>query len=159
MYPEEEVHGTMRWIAPTHTHTERSMDWYWGVGVLAVAGIALSIWFGNILLALIIAVAASCLWLLASRFPRDSEIHLSPAGIMIDRELYPFTSIHSFWINEDHPVHPKLYIATRAILHPHIAIIIEEPAEPAHVRAYLARYVDEADGHTIATYVAEVLGF
>lgn len=158
MHPQDE-RDIIRWIAPTHTHTDRSVDWYWGVGVLALIGMGISVWLGNVLLALIIAVAALCLGVLASRYPRDNEIHLTPEGIAIDRQLIPYESVHSFWINEDHPVHPKLHITTRAVLHPHIAIIIEEPAEPADVRAYLMRYVNEEHGHTIATYVSEILGF
>jgi hypothetical protein len=154
-----EFRESVHWIAPTHTHTERSVDWYWGIGVLALAGMGLSVWFGNLLLALIIAVCALCLAMVASRYPRDSEISLTPEGISIDREMYPYDKIHSFWIHEDHPVHPKLYVATRSILHPHIAIIIEEPVEPAHVRAYLLERVPEAEGHSMATYVSEVLGF
>jgi len=158
MYPEES-RDSLHWTAPTHTHTDRSIDWYWGVGAIALVGMGITIWLGNILLTLIIAVAAVCLAALASRYPRDSEISLTEQGISIDREIYPYESIHSFWIHDDHPVHPKLYVATRAILHPHIAIIIEEPVEPNHVRAYLLRHVPEADGHSMATYVSEVLGF
>lgn len=159
MYPDDFEDSSLSWVAPTHTHTERSTDWYWAVGIGAVIGIGLSIWLSNILLALIIALTALCLFIIVSRHPRDSEIAITPAGILIDRELYPFESIHSFWVHEDHPVHPKLYLATRAILHPHIALIIEYPVEPEHVRAYLREYIPEAPGHTMATYVAEVMGF
>jgi hypothetical protein len=159
MYYDDLERGNLAWVAPTHTHTERTTDWYWALGLGTLIGIGLSIWLGNVLLALIIAVSALCLFLIVSRYPRHHEIVLMPEGIYVDGEYYPFESIHSFWVHEDHPVHPKLYLATRSILHPHIALIIEEPAEPDHVRDYLIQYVPESRGHTIATYVAEVMGF
>ena len=156
---EYDAHDSIRWVAPIHTHTERSVDWFWALGAVTIVGIGICIWLGNLLLALIIAVAALCVVLIASREPRDHEITLMRHGVIVERELYPYDSIHSFWIHEDHPVHPKLHISTKSWLHPHISLIIEEPAEPADVRTYLSDHLPEEEGHSLATYAAQVLGF
>ncbi|MGH7141487.1 MAG: hypothetical protein ACREGH_02540 [Minisyncoccia bacterium] len=150
--------GGFYWVAPSHTHTERRVDWYWAVGIVAVVGIGASIWFGDYIFALIIAAAAACLMLIASRYPREFDVLVTPRGITVDNETYAFGDLHSFWVHEAHPVHPKLYLATRGILHPHLAIIIDESINPGDVRDYLGQYVPEEPGHSLATFFTERLG-
>ena len=62
------------WHAPTHESSERSADWYWALGVLTIASAALAIFFGNILFAVIITLAAVTIGILAAKEPRMCEI-------------------------------------------------------------------------------------
>jgi hypothetical protein len=92
----------MSWSVITHEHKEHSVDWYWALGVLALAGAVLSVFFGNLLLAVIILLGAGSRWAyLVARGPREHEVKIDDRGLMIDGTRYPYSSIHSFWVEHD----------------------------------------------------------
>ena len=37
------------WEAPEHRHTDKSSDWYWALGIIAIAAAAAALVFGNTL--------------------------------------------------------------------------------------------------------------
>ena len=154
--PQEE--HTIVWTAPTHAHFERSIDWYWALGILALCGSIASVLWGNVLFAAIIALAAVMLGTIAARGPRRCEVHINTKGILLDHEFYPYHSIHSFWIETHHIPSPKLFLSTTGVIHPHIAVLIEEPADPEEIRAYLREFVTEESNHSISTIFADFLG-
>ena len=57
------------WSVDTHEHRDHSTDWYWGLGLLAIAGAGLALFFGNLLFAVIIVMAAGSIGVLALRGP------------------------------------------------------------------------------------------
>src|SRR5262245_46057829 len=118
------------WTAPTHTPRERSADWYWALGLIALGGIVVSIVLNNALVAIVIAIIAVCLGALAARAPRHCEIHLTEEGIVVDHDMHPYRSLRSFFVFEEHPAGARLLLTTHSIIHPHIALIIGEPAQP-----------------------------
>ena len=139
---------------------ERSNDWYWGLGIIAVCGTVAAIFFGNLLFAAIIALAAVILGMVALREPREYDVEINERGVLIDNELYPYRSIHSFWIDDrEHRAAPKLFLITAGIMHPHVAVLVAPPADADSVRDYLRRYVAETkEEHTFSTMFADFLG-
>ncbi|HEY6019761.1 MAG TPA: hypothetical protein VIY48_07620, partial [Candidatus Paceibacterota bacterium] len=93
------------WIVHTHEHKERSTDWYWTLGLSAVVGIALSIYFNNPLLAGIILIAAGSIGTLAARGPRTHWVRVTTRGIVMDGTLYPWESVRSFYVEEFDAAH------------------------------------------------------
>jgi hypothetical protein len=61
----------MVWSVITHEHRERTTDWYWALGLVAIAGAVASVFFGNTLLAIIILLGAGSIGFLAIRGPRE----------------------------------------------------------------------------------------
>lgn len=88
----------MVWTVTTHEHHERSVDWYWALGVAALAGAVLSVFFDNILLAVIIVLGAGSIGYLAARGPREHLVKIDDHGITIDGSRYAFSSINTFWV-------------------------------------------------------------
>lgn len=143
----------------THEDQERSVDWYWGLGLLAVAGAALSIFFGNILLAAILLIGAGSIGTLAARGPRTHWVRIDARGISMDGTLHPYSSLHSFWVDQSGTDAGKLLVTTRAPLHPQLIVPLVERSRGAAVRSFLKRYMEEEEQHPhLGEHVSNLLG-
>src|SRR6185312_13761817 len=91
------------WHVLTHEHKEHTTDWYWALGLLTIVGVAASIYFGNLLLALILIIGAGSIMILKIRGPREHQVRVDARGLTLDGTVYPWKSLHSFWVN-DNPV-------------------------------------------------------
>jgi hypothetical protein len=137
---------------------ERSNDWYWGLGVLAVASAVAAVFFGNGLLAVILLLGAGSIGFLAARGPREHAVKIDPRGISIDGTRYPFTSVHSFWVEHEADP-PHLFLAMTGILAPHFSFPLEDEAHGQKVRALLVRFVEEEEqGPHVGDHLAEIFG-
>lgn len=121
------------WEGHEYAFEEKGSDWYWALGILAVALIIASVLFNNIILALLIAVAAGTLALQAKRAPREHYFAITDHGVVIDKSLYPYEDMLSFSVLEyaDETMPPSLSIKTKRLLSPHILIPIvgHDPVE------------------------------
>lgn len=148
------------WHAPTHEGTPRSTDWFWALGIIAVAGAILSVMFGNLLLAVIIVLGAFILGALAIRAPRDCEIEINEAGVRIDSALYPYRSLKSFWVAEEEGRVPHLIVATSSFVNPQLVLPIPEEAGAEQVRAHMRKHLTEEEQYeSFFSRLGELLGF
>src|SRR5579872_152848 len=130
------------WIVHTHEHTERTVDWYWALGLGAVVGAGFSIFFGNILLAFIIVIGAASIGTLVARGPRTHWVRVDARGISMDGTLYPYSSIRSFYIEPLEPEHGRygrLLVSTSAFVSPQLVIPTLEQSRAAALRSYLKK--------------------
>jgi len=149
---------TISWRVQTHEHIERSPDWYWALGILAVGGAAVSIYFGNILFALILLVGAASIGVLVARGPREHTVSLDKRGITMDGTLYPYQSVQTFWV-EQHVEMPRLYLTTSSLLHPHIIVPLDSALHGIDVRSHLLQYAEEEERQPrFSEEVAEIFG-
>ena len=149
------------WEGIEYDHNPKSGDWYWAVGIVATAGALAAILFGNVLLAVLVVVAAAALALHAVKTPGIHRFALTEQGVMIGEELHPFDQIRSFsvfeYIEGDKP--PVLSIKTESWLSPHLLIPLGG-VDADGVYKYLLTHVHEAEHpHTINDVVAAWLGF
>lgn len=152
------------WHVETHKDTERSTDWYWGLGLLAVAGAGLSLFFGNYLLPIILLLGAGSLGVLAARGPREHIVSLTPRGVSLDGTLYRWGNVESFWVEGSDGHRPvgteaHLIVATKGILHPQLIVPLVDSARAQNVRAYIKRFCreEEQEAH-LGHHVAQMLG-
>lgn len=148
------------WIVHTHEHQERSVDWYWALGLIAAAGAILSFFFGNLLLAAIILIGAGSVGTLAARGPRTHWVKIDARGVVMDGTLYPYSSLRSFWVEPSQGEYAgNLLISTHAVLSPQLIIPLIEPSRTASVRSYLKRHIDEEEQHPhMGEQVARLIG-
>ncbi|OGG80069.1 hypothetical protein A3J11_01170 [Candidatus Kaiserbacteria bacterium RIFCSPLOWO2_02_FULL_55_12] len=149
------------WEGREYDHNPKSADWYWALGIIAVAGGVASILFGNYLLAALIVIAAVALALHAAKEPPVHRFRLVEQGIVIGEELHPFERMISFTVLEDieDEFPPMLSIKTESWLSPHLVIPLAGVNADA-VYAYFLKHVDEDEHkHTFADLVAAWLGF
>jgi hypothetical protein len=133
------------WHAPTHEQTERSADWYWALGVLALVGSVLAIFFGNLLFAAIIVLSAVSIGILAVKEPRMCEIEVNERGVRIETSLYPYRSLKSFAIDEDSRERPQLILMTSSFLNPELVLPLGDHVNPEDVRDVLLTKLEEGE--------------
>ena len=132
----------LRWSAYEHEHIERSVDWFWALGIVAVSVALTSILFSNILFAILIVVAAYTIGILARTPPELVEFELSDRGIRVGKTLHRYDEIISFWVEDELGVNPLLLVDTTKFMSPNLIIPIEG-VDPHEVRVFLQERVEE----------------
>ena len=130
------------WEAPEHHHIEKSSDWFWALGILAIAGAATSIVLGNALFGIVILLGAGTMTLVALREPKTLPFAVLTRGVRVGNQLYPYSSLEAFYIDEENPMGPQLIIRSKHFFMQLLILPIPE------------EYVDEIDD-LIGTRLAE----
>jgi hypothetical protein len=146
------------WVATEYDEHERHPDWFWLIGGLTAIGILLSLFFMNFLLAIILFLGVSSLFILEKRSPDIIEVKVSNKGLLVGSDFYPYDNLKSFWVEDEHQS-PHLTIHSQRIIFPHIRIRLNG-AEPEEVRrALLPHLLAEKPVETLVENLAERLGF
>ena len=150
----------LEWKAFEHEHIHKTSDWFWALGIIAIAGAITSIIFSNILFAIVILIGAFVVGMHASKKPNMVHFRITNRGIIIDKVMHPYSSLESFWVEDDNEhEQPKLLVKSKKLLATHIVIPIEHIA-PDDVRDYLLEYLDEEeDSEPLAQKIVEFFGF
>jgi hypothetical protein len=151
----------LEWEGREYDHNPKSTDWYWALGIIAVAAAIASVLFGNYLFAVVVVIAAGSLALHAAKTPPLHRFRLIERGILIGDELHPFEQMISFSVLEDvaGELPPMISIKTESWLSPHLIIPLEG-VDADFIYSYFLRHVDEAEHqHTFTDLVSAWLGF
>ena len=132
---------TLRWSAYEHEHIERSSDWFWALGIIAVSVALVSVLFHNFFFAVIVAIAATVLGMIANIPPDLVEFEISDKGVRTGDTLHRFEEIISFWVDEERE-RPLLLVDTTKVMAPNLIIPIEH-IDPRIVRAFLQERTTE----------------
>lgn len=151
------------WHVDSHQEQERSADWYWGLGLLCLAGIGLSIFFGNYLLAIIIVLGGSSFVALTLMSPREHDIRLSSRGVSVDGTLYRWDNIESFWVEDERALPPgrqaHFIVSTKGVVHPQLVLPLIDTNRAQNVRAYAKRYAQEVEQEAhLGHHLVQLLG-
>ena len=132
------------WHGKEYASEEKSADWYWAIGIAAVAIIIACILFNNLLLALVVAAAAAAACLQAAKRPRIHRFTITEKGIGIDTHFYHFHDMLHFSVLEylDESIPTALSIKTKHLLAPHLLIPIIG-YDPLDVYDYIAAHLPE----------------
>ena len=151
----------LEWEGREYDHNPKSADWYWALGIVAVAGVVAAILFGNYLLALLLIVAAAAITLHTVKQPPIHQFRLVENGLLIGDDLHLFDEMISFSVLEDirGELPPVLSIKTENWHSPHLLIPLDG-IDADMVYAYFLHHVDEsAHHHTFTDLVAAWFGF
>lgn len=137
---------TISWQAHEYFHQEKSSDWFWGLGIIAITAAVLAIILGNTLFALVILLFAFAASLQAHRQPKLVTFELTSRGIVIDHMLYPYSTLEAFWIVDQHikKPEPKILIKSKRFLFSYIHMPVEG-VDIDDVRDYLLMYLKEEE--------------
>lgn len=145
------------WEAPEHHHIEKTSDWYWILGIIAVAGSVASIILGNVLFGMVILLGAFVMMLYAQHEPRMREYEVSNRGIRIENILYPYSTLESFYLDEQNPMGPQLIVKPRKLFAQLIIIAIPEEymEEIEHIIAprLAEEHLEEPLGHKLLEFL------
>ncbi len=132
------------WHGKEYAFEQKSADWYWALGIIAIAAIVACVLFNNILLALVIAAGAVAIALHAAKHPQLHRFQVTDEGVVIDQNLYPYSNMLHFSVLEyaDPSWPPSLSIKTKSLIVPHLLIPIEGP-DPLAVYEYVLNHLPE----------------
>jgi len=132
---------TITWSAAEYPFREKTTDWYWALGIMAVAGAVAAYIMGNFLFAVLILIGAFTVAIYGARHPRMVQFEVSRRGVRSDTVLYPYSSLSSFWIIEG-AEESKILIESKKSFLPLISIPLGD-TNPEAVRTFLLNYLDE----------------
>jgi hypothetical protein len=148
----------LAWEAPEYHHFDKSPDWFWILGIVAISAAILCVLFGNILFAIFILLSAAVAGIFASREPRIINVELQPRGIRAGELFYHYDSLDSFWVDEHHPL-PRIILKSQKTLMPHIIVSMADPEHADEVREFLVEYLPEVQHQeSFAHHIMERLG-
>lgn len=141
-------------------HRHKGADWYWTVGIIAVASAITAFIFGNILFAILIVIGALSLTMYASRPPAEHDVEISDAFITVGKYRFSYSNLESFWL--DHSENPRLLVRTNRIIMPHLIIPADSLTEDEknQIREFLKTKLPEEEQHEpLLEQVMEYIGF
>ncbi len=148
---------TFSWLAFEHDEKEHSTDWYWGFGAMVLALALVSIFFNNVLLALIFLLGGFSYMTYTARKPEEVTVTISSRGVHMGGTIYPFGEISAYSFDLEPPRRRLVLISSRAIVS-HTYIPIDADEDIASIRAHLDPFVDEVPYlPTLADRITEYL--
>lgn len=132
----------IEWDAHMYEHKERSSDWFWAVGIVVASVAIASIILGDIIFGILIIVGSFALSLFINRPPETIHNSVDEKGITRSNILYPYDTLHSFWIDEDHP-HKKIILRSKKTFMPLIVVPLGEKSDTEKLHEVLAPRLEE----------------
>lgn len=117
------------WEAPEHYYQEKSGDWYFSLAVISIAAVVAALMFGNVLFALLLTLSGFALAIIGAKKPSVVPFAVTVRGIRVSDELYPFSHLSSYHIDEEDLRGPQLIILTKKHFMPLLVI----PIPPEHI--------------------------
>src|SRR3989338_565674 len=149
----------IEWDTHEYEHKERSQDWFWAVGIVTLAVAVTSVILGNIIFAILVLTAVFALAIFINRPPENVRVTVDETGITRGRVRYPYESLKSFWLDEDHPF-PKIILQSTKPLMPLIVVPLGKEVDAIKVKDTLSRFLTE-EYHSLpfVEKMLEYLGF
>lgn len=136
---------SFEWKTFEHHHVEKSNDWFWAVGIVAVGIAFLAVYFGNLLFALVILLAAFVGILHAHTPPKIVQYAITRKGVQVDRRIYSYSDLESFWVI-DEDVNDRIIIRSSKLFMPLLILPYDSTRiDPEELRDYLLDYLDEEE--------------
>ncbi|MBI2086753.1 MAG: hypothetical protein HYT69_01105 [Candidatus Zambryskibacteria bacterium] len=148
----------IEWDAHEYEHKERSLDWFWAVWIITFSVAIAAVIFGNIILGILVLTSVFALALFINRPPENVHVIVDERGITRGKIHYPYESLHSYWLDTDHP-HPKIILRSQKAFMPLIIVPIGE-TDALKLDATLAQFLPEKyHAMPFVEKILEYLGF
>jgi hypothetical protein len=130
----------IRWQALERPYRNHPADWFFAVGIIALALAVGAFLFDNTLFGILIILATISVFVQVKRVPRTLEYEASNRGIKVGNFLYPYQTLESFGIDEDG--RPLLILKSTKSLMPQVEIPLGD-TDGETVRVFVARFLPE----------------
>lgn len=153
------MENKISWKALEYKRKEKTADWYWAVILMSLAIIIVSFMMHNTFFAILILISTIILVSFSVTIPKFVEVSINQKGIKVEKDLYPFASLDSFWVESIDEDNPKILLKSKKVIMPLIIIPIEE-YHPLDVREFLLQYLKETEMHeSFSQKIMDKLGF
>lgn len=139
-------------------HRPKDARWFQYVIGAAVILLIIAVFLRNILFAFFIILGSAALIFASQQKPKRIMYGITRKGVVVDKTLFPFQTIESFWIREEEE-EDVLVLKSEKMLMPYILIPLGE-TDPDEVRHLLLERLDEEPHEkNLAEVFAEYIGF
>jgi len=146
------------WAVPAYTHSEKSVDWFWALGIVAVTSSIIAILLANYFFAILIVLGGILMAYFAHKEPETLYYELDKKGLKVKDRLYPYKSILAFWV--DTTKNPTLFIKTDRVFLPVIPLSININVSERIREAFLAQEIKEEEmKEHPAEAIMELIGY
>jgi len=147
------------WKIEEYTHREKTPDWYWALGVIAIAGAIIATIYHDVLFAIIIVLGSVLMGYYAARKPEVIEISINEDGIQVRDFFYRFEKIQGFAVEEHKSGNRLLLETTRAIV-PVMSIPLPDTLDAQGLYELLNTKIESKQlNHPISHRLIEHIGF
>lgn len=98
---EEIIIDKIEWTAPEYKHKEKSVDFLWTIGLVAIVGVGITVWNGNYLFAIFLIISGASLIFFSIREPEEVTFSIETSGFTMGKEKYEWKKIKGFNIKKD----------------------------------------------------------
>lgn len=137
-----------------------------GRGLLQVAlaallflGAIVAVVLRSYLLGIFLVLAGGVIMSYAFRQPRRLSLTITAAGIRVERRIYEFKELKSFWIAYEPPLSKELVIESKKAIMPVLRIPLGDQ-DPLQIREVLLRFLPEVEREdSLLDIISKRLGF
>lgn len=142
VFPTKKEDVVIEWKTPEFEKYEKSNNWFLAVIAIAAALILIFVFTGNFVAAITFVILAIVLFYFSQKNPPESYFALTKDGVIINKNLYPYKYLESFWIIYNPGETKTLYIKSKKMFVPLLALSIGDQ-NPTRIREILLEYLDE----------------
>jgi len=151
----------LSWETLDHIKENKSSDWFWIIGIIAIAGAILAIFFGNILLGLIILLSAFASFMFVNTPGKIESYELNKKGVRVGDTIYPYSTLKSYCVvDEDGYDRDRILIKSEKLFMPIIIIPLGNEVTVDETDDFLSEYIEKEEMIEPPTYhIMSWLGF
>lgn len=131
------------WQAPEYHHTPKTADWFWGVAIVSITIAIISALIGDVLFGIFVVLAAFTMAIFAHRPPRTVTVQMGTRGILVEKKLYLYNEIESFWIELEER-QPKILFKSKRFWMPYILVPLGD-MHPDDIGDFLLHFLPETE--------------
>jgi hypothetical protein len=132
----------LSWQAPEYESYERDKKWYTVMTLALMAIIAYALFTNSPIMAITFILIGIIEYIYISREPEILNFAITEKGIVVEKEIYEFESLKSFWIFRDETWFESLSLKTKNNLMPYLHIPLAQ-MDPEEVQRVIAPFLRE----------------
>ena len=149
----------IKWETLEYEYIPKSNNWFWSVGIITLGIMFASALLGNVLFAILVLIGGLAVIIYGARKPKKVSFSFDSRGLQIDKRLFPYENLRSFWIHYDPPYKKLLTIEPKKIFMPTLIIPLGD-TDPNAVREYLLKFLkEERREESFIQTISHLIGF
>ena len=132
----------IEWVAPEFIKYKRGKTWFVLPALIALILAIIALLLKNFLFLILIALAALAVYIYALKEPKKIKFSISKKGIKIEKKIYKFEDLKSFWIFYEPPEIKELSLRSKKVFTLYIKIPLGDQ-NPVEIRKLLLKFLPE----------------
>ncbi len=147
------------WISPA-LHKERSVDWFWAIGIITLLGAVAAFFFDNTIFAIFILLGGGLLFYSNLNKSDDTVVHITEKEITVNSLSYKTKNMKGFAITKSNREEDMLIVRTDRFFLPVLVLHIPETVSLDALDELLSARIERQDlTEPPANMIAERFGF